>query len=77
LIVNRTAATFPGSMMPLADLRSVGVTHLSHVVVISSSMMPAARAIIGTVAPQANTSISGFSSNGRYPGGLPIPISNS
>ena len=44
----------------------MGVTHLSHVVVISSSMMPAACAIIGTVAPQANTRMSGFSSSGRY-----------
>ena len=46
-------------MTPLADLRSVGVTHLSYVVVISSSMMPAACAIIGTVPPQANTRMSG------------------
>ena len=64
-------------MTPLAVLRSVGVTHLSHVVVISSSMMPAACAIIGTVAPQAKTRMSGFSSIGRYSGGLPMPISRS
>lgn len=51
LMVNRTAATLPGAMTPFAVVRSVGVTHLSHVVVISSSMTPAAWAIMGTVAP--------------------------
>ena len=35
-MVNRTAATWPAAMTPLTVLRSVGVTHLSHVVVISS-----------------------------------------
>ena len=60
-MVNRTAATWPASITPLTVLRSVGVTHLSQVVVISSSSMPAAWAIIGTVAPQANTSMSEFS----------------
>ena len=39
--------------------------------------MPAACAIIGTVAPQAKMRMSGFSSSGRYSGGLPMPISNS
>ena len=62
-------------MMPLAVLRSSGVTHFSQVVVISSSMMPAAWAIIGTVAPQANTRMSEFSSIAVYSGGLPIPLS--
>jgi len=35
----------------------------------------AARAIIGTVAPHANTRMSEFSSSGVKSGGLPIPIS--
>ena len=64
-------------MTPLADLRSVGVTHFSYVVVISSSMMPAACAIIGTVPPQANTRMSGVSNIAFFSGGLPIPISRS
>src|SRR6476659_9817180 len=61
-MVNRTAATLPAEMTPFADARSVGVTHFSYVVVISSSMMPAACAIMGTVPPQAKTRISGVSS---------------
>ncbi|CNJ58688.1 Uncharacterised protein [Mycobacterium tuberculosis] len=62
---------------PLAELRSVGVTHLSQVVVISSSMMPAACAIIGTVAPHAKISMSRSSSIGLNSGSRPMPISNS
>ena len=64
-------------MTPLADLRSVGVTHLSYVVVISSSMMPAACAIIGTVPPQANTENVRGLEHRLFSGGLPMPISRS
>ena len=74
-MVNRTAATLPAGITPLTVLRSVGVTHLSQVVVISSSSMPAAWAIIGTVAPQANTSIELFASIGLNSGSRPMPIS--
>ncbi len=77
LIVNRIAATFPASMTPLTVLRSSGVTHFSHVVVMSSSSMPAACAIIGTVAPQAMISRSGISSSGVNSGERPMPISSS
>ena len=40
--------------------RRVGVTHFSQVVVISSSSMPTAWAIIGTVAPHAMIRMSGM-----------------
>lgn len=76
-MVNRTAATCPGLITPLTVLRSVGVTHLSQVVVISSSMMPAAWAIIGTVAPHAKISMLESSSIGLYSGSRPMPISTS
>ena len=76
-MVNRTAATLPAGITPLTVVRSVGETHLSHVVVISSSSIPAAWAIIGTVAPHANTRMSRFSSSGVKSGSRPMPISNS
>ena len=64
-------------MTPLAVLRSSAVTHFSQVVVISSSSMPAACAIIGTVAPHAMISSSGISSSGVNSGERPMPISSS
>src|SRR5438477_139348 len=63
------AATSPGWITPFAVLISWSVTHLSHVVVISSSSIPTACAIIGTVAPHAMVRISGCSSIARYSGG--------
>ena len=75
--MNRIAATLPGSITPLAVLRGVSVTHFSQVVVMSSSSMPTAWAIIGTVAPQAMISSSGSSSSGVNDGGRPMPISSS
>ena len=64
-------------MTPLAVVIGVSVTHLSQVVVISSSSMPTACAIIGTVAPHAMMRMSGCSSSGRKSGGRPMPISSS
>ena len=52
-------------MTPLAVVIGTSVTHLSQVVVISSSSMPTACAIIGTVAPHAIVRMSGCSSMGR------------
>ena len=69
---------FPMTLMGLcSEVRSVGVTHFSQVVVISSSMMPAACAIIGTVAPHAKINTSRFSSIGLNSGSRPMPISTS
>ena len=77
LMVNRMAATQPGSMRPLAVLTRWSVTHFSQVVVISSSSMPTAWAIMGTVAPHDMTRMSVCSSRGTNSGGRPIPISSS
>src|SRR5256885_323967 len=65
------AATCPGSIVPLADGTGLSGTHFSQGVVMSSSSMPTASAIIGTVPPHAMTRISGISrgevSSGRRP----------
>ena len=77
LTVKRMAATSPGWITPLAVVMVVSVTHFSQVVVISSSSMPTAWAIIGTVAPHDMTRMSVCSSSGTYSGGRPMPISSS
>ena len=76
-MVNRMAATWPGSIRPLAVVMGRSVTHFCQVEVISSSSTPTAWAIIGTVAPQDMTRMSVCSSRGMNSGGLPIPISSS
>ena len=77
LMVKRMAATAPGSMTPLAVVIGLSVTHFSHVVVIGSSSMPTAWAIIGTVAPHDMIRMSVCSSKGVNSGGRPMPISSS
>ena len=76
-MVNRMAATSPGLITPLAVVMGRSVTHFSQVVVISSSSMPTAWAIIGTVAPHDMTRMSVCSSRGTNSGGRPMPISSS
>ncbi len=76
-IVKWMAATLPASIVPFAVSSGTSVIHLSHVVVIRSSSMPTAAAIIGTVAPQASTSMSVCSRIGVKCGGRPMPISSS
>ena len=77
LMVKRMAATSPGLITPLAVVMGLSVTHFSQVVVISSSSMPTAWAIIGTVAPHDMTRMSVCSSRGVNSGGRPMPISSS
>ena len=73
LMVKWMAATSPGLIVPFTVVIAFGVTHFSQVIVMSSSSMPAACAIIGTVAPQDMTRMSGFSSSAWNSGRLPDP----